>query len=177
MTYNFLPSIELVSYRGTVKEHLKRLGLLEKEAEKKGKILIDTLKLSSFIEFVVNTRYKVNSASKSVLTPFRPCVKEDFTKNGIEESKLNSISYRICPDFKEGNENFKVKNSYQNETERQSFSVDLNKCLGPTCKNDTEIKDFLDVFYFNFYMAHDQVNFQQKKFDIPVKFTSDHFHS
>ena len=59
---------------------------------------------------------------------------------------------RLCPDMEQMAEFLKIKNGYTNSEDRASFSLNIFKCQGTSCKNETEIRDLLQGLMFNIYM-------------------------
>ena len=50
---------------------------------------------------------------------------------------------------------YKIKNGYNNQTERISFAIEVHKCYvnGPEdiCKSPTEIEEVMSMIYFTSY--------------------------
>ena len=90
------------------------------------KLLIDFEQLERYISTRLTIKYKNNGTERFRNIPFQKCKVSDFTKRGlkIEKGKKPFEPNTICPNV-EGFEDFwKVKNSYQNETERVSFNIE-----------------------------------------------------
>lgn len=58
---------------------------------------------------------------------FRQCKHEDYIRNGILDNNLN-IKDRYCPDINAHNPLYKVKNSYINNKNQNSFGITIEKC-------------------------------------------------
>ena len=68
----------------------------------------------------------------------------------------------MCPDLGKDNTNFWVQGKYTDQTFRQSFSVEINACnpqLRSTCKNENEIRRFVESFYFTLYILKPKLMF------------------
>ena len=78
--------------------------------------------------------------------PFRRCTIEDFKKRGLKahEKLLNQYTKRFCPELGSGNDEYQVKNLYDNENERVSFSVEIYRCdrSKHSCVPEYKINDF-----------------------------------
>ena len=65
----------------------------------------------------------------------KKCEERDFELKGLNVSKhfeKGGISKRICPDVKSRYDKdtfYKIRNSYTNQTLRNSFSVEIMKCV------------------------------------------------
>ena len=99
----------------------------------------------------------------------RYCEPEDFEDRFVmvDESFAKVISYRLCPDIKSDHKFYQVQNGYTNETQRNSFSVEILTCMNihdekDFCKSTTEIQEFLEVIYFTFYTVKGRVNYHNK---------------
>ena len=91
---------------------------------------IDLDKLYRHVVIEIGFNQRVHGKEKLILRPFRKCKLDDFVKTGIEideDTKL-SILHRLCPDTDEYIDWYKVKNSYSNQTERNSFQITIRKC-------------------------------------------------
>ena len=92
--------------------------------DKKMDINFDELK--RYITTRMTIKYKNNGKSHYRNIPFSKCKREDFIRRGlkIEEGKNPFERNTICPNL-DGVEDFwKLKNSYQNDTERVSFNIE-----------------------------------------------------
>ena len=61
-------------------------------------------------------------------------------EKGEEFKKM--IDSRLCPDIPENSPFYKLKNSYVNQTERNSVSLEIKRCnpkLNKNCKSETLI--------------------------------------
>jgi hypothetical protein len=71
------------------------------------------------------------------------CTKEDFEERGVEQTQT-VITTRLCPHIEDEPMN-KLKNSKENWTIRNSFSIEILKCgKGQKCVDDKEIDWFLN---------------------------------
>lgn len=96
-----------------------------------GLLDVDLKKLSKYAIIELVMEHRVAGISKFTTKGFRKCREEDFDETGIQMSvefrKL--IKYRLCPDTDDGFiNNYKVRNSYTNATDRNSFSITIRKC-------------------------------------------------
>ena len=93
-------------------------------------LLLDYEKLKKYIEFEIIVRERRESQSTYIGYPFAPCTIEDFTSNNYEatEQFQKIIPQRICSKVPADDQNYKIKNSYENETERVSFSIQARVC-------------------------------------------------
>ena len=87
--------------------------------------------LNSFVTMNLDMKASDQMLSTIADLGFRKCREEDFDETGIQMSvefrKL--IKYRLCPDTDDGFiNNYKVRNSYTNATDRNSFSITIRKC-------------------------------------------------
>jgi len=119
------------------------------------------------------------------------CTVEDFTSRGIivdEMSELPKI-VRFCPHVDVNNEPFfKIKNAYNNDKLRNSFSVEILTCFNKKpgyCKSQEELIELLDATFFNFYIISEMIDFridQEEKIPKelegkPPHTSTDYFHS
>jgi hypothetical protein len=94
---------------------------------------------------VLNINVRSTSGSTDIFKNFRPCRREDFTRNKInmtnEEVAIKTIRHRICPDIEKDDKDWEVINGYSNNQYRKSFSIKLLKCNPEygTCKSELEI--------------------------------------
>lgn len=87
----------------------------------------------------------------------------------------------MCPNFGQFRDLLKVKGSYSNNIERQSFSIEIHACnkeYNPNCKEEPEIEQLLKYLYFTMYTVQAKVQFVNQKDPAanPMIF-SDEFHS
>ena len=102
----------------------------------------------------------------------------DFDKlksTETEEEILERVNRRVCPDITSEDLHYMVKNSYSNTTERDSFSIEIRKCLGDHCKNETEINSFLLDFYFTQYVLTRKIRFNSNNYGLEPIQTIDRF--
>ena len=94
---------------------------------------------------------------------------------------ISEFSKRMCPNFEQFQDLLKVKGSYSNNFERQSFSIEIHACnkhYNPNCKEEPEIEQLLKYLYFTMYTVQAKVQFVNQKDPAasPMIF-SDEFHS
>lgn len=80
---------------------------------------------------------------------------------------INNPETRICPDMDRiKKSDWVVKGSYEEQANRTSFSTFIQICSeGPNCKNQTETKQFLKMFYFTEYLVQRKSNIVNRKMD------------
>jgi hypothetical protein len=85
----------------------------------------------------------------------------------VDEKDKESYEARLCPDVSQMMKHlYRIKNTYGDQKERISFSVEIEKCENkqdPTyCKRDQTMKDFLNNIYFTLYYTQEHVNLKSK---------------
>lgn len=76
----------------------------------------------------------------------------------------------MCPDVSEGEEDYKLKSDYSNQTLRDSVSIQILKCnknINPNCKSSEDSKRLFKRILFNIYVLGDKVNINSGGFDLP----------
>lgn len=110
-----------------------------------GTLDVDLKKLSRYAVIELVMEHRIAGISKFTAKGFRKCREEDFEKTGIQMSAefRKLIKYRLCPDTDNGFiENYKVRNSYTNPTDRNSFSISIRKCnpkIEKICESDYQM--------------------------------------
>lgn len=124
---------------------------------KYGQLDLDLSKLSRYIVPRLKVKTRSNSQSTYVRMDWRKCQVQDFVRMGYQpkEAEYTNIRARLCPDVTKAlEEMYKIKNSYTDQEERISFSIEIEKCSSKTrnfCKKDGTIQAFLNNVYFTLY--------------------------
>lgn len=126
---------------------------------------IDLHKMKDYLEVVVNYKLRINGSHTYVLIPYRHCKYSDFSFD-ISKNAIDPKTF-FCPDITEDSkEFFKTQNLYNNQTLRQSISIEVRRCprqFHSSCKNDHEVEDMLTKFMWNLFVVHDKINFHSTK--------------
>ena len=64
-------------------------------------------------------------------TDFRNCEMQDFHNKRYfpaEKGEMENLQLRLCPSMDVMKDYIQIKNSYTNQTERVSFSIEISKC-------------------------------------------------
>ena len=151
---DFLPNLEIVDYYNS--DPLIKTILTEEG--------VNLNELYKYVEPVVVVRSRNvdfsdhYDSSKRYIYPMRVCTQQDFIQRNfiVNKNFAESVKYRLCPDISEDDENFIIKNLYQDKNERSSFSIQILKCSNSnthshahTCASDTVIQQVFDTLMFN----------------------------
>ena len=96
----------------------------------------------------------------------RYCEDKDYLKHGISIESVHKFGERLCPDFGDDFENYKVDHNFNSKVNQTSFSLQIRMCDyfdDPKCKSKNEIKTFLSFFYCSVYNIKTKVNFDAFK--------------
>ena len=124
--------------------------------------------MENYVSFLLVMRERENAVSRYYKRKMRYCTKEDYTSRGlkVDESFYKVVKNRICPDIDNSVNKYMIKNGYSNETLRNSFSIEVHKCipsLNPNCKSDSEINWFLQSIYFTLFTLTERVSYLNKE--------------
>ena len=77
------------------------------------------------MEMSISVRVRVAGVSSYIHVPYRNCKMKDFKKRGLDlpEEVLKSYENRFCPEFDKYQDQVKIKNLYNDNDKRTSFSV------------------------------------------------------
>ena len=132
-----------------------------------GRTVFNSTKLRNYVDLVISIQVReFNQTDKYIYFGFRNCREEDFTdkKFQVDKDLAKIIPSYFCPNFTEQDlEWYRIKESYINETFRQSMSVEIHECrkdLNPNCKERDDVQQFLHTFMFTFYTLQGQVVFK-----------------
>ena len=91
----------------------------------------------------LKVRTRENGVSTYVRMDWRKCKISDFEQMGVtvNEKDKNSYEARLCPDVSQMLKHlYRIKNTYGDQKERISFSVEIEKCENKLdlsyCKRD-----------------------------------------
>ena len=65
------------------------------------------------------------------MSPLRQCITEDFERKGFfpkNDKYRESMLQRLCPDMEQISEQLKIRNGYNSNNDRISFSIEMHKC-------------------------------------------------
>jgi len=124
---------------------------------------IDLEKLYKHVVLEIGFNHRVHGKEKLISRPFRKCKLEDIVKTGIkiDEDYKVGIESRLCPDTDEFIDWYKVKNSYSNQTERNSFQITIRKCnpkIEKICDSDFKIEQVLNQLVWNLQTIYGQIS-------------------
>lgn len=153
MEENFIPSIVI---RANNQEYARSSEVFEKTQVNKDNLFVNVDKLQQYISIVLNIRHRTLTSNLFYKQRYRQCEKEDYLSNNytVEEDFAQVIKGRLCPHFDGDVDYWKIKNSYSNDTERKSFSLEIRKCMETPknkCKSPNEVQQFLNNVYFTVY--------------------------
>jgi hypothetical protein len=122
--------------------------------------IMDMKKLSKYLDIVIDIRTRTDRGKDDthIFVGYKNCEIKDFTDRKYDPNTdfKKTIPTRLCPSFNEDElKFFSIKNKYTDMDYRRSFSVEMNACnkkITEGCKNDDEIKRFVNSFYFTMYL-------------------------
>ena len=147
----FMPVLEIYP-QGTLSS-IQHLGIFEGNTD-----VFDLSKINEFIEIFAVQRNRDEGREFGFLQNMRPCTTNDFERHRYELDsgetiKINQKRY-LCFDGNVGGQAEKVKfevDDLYNSKNRKAFQINIATCNSRlrTCRNETQIRDFLGLFYFN----------------------------
>ena len=63
-----------------------------------------------------------------MIAEFKNCEKSDFVNNGYEDSISYDVSNLLCPDVEILQDNYTLRNKYENRLDRAGVSIDIISC-------------------------------------------------
>mgnify|MGYP000849781252 CR=1 FL=1 len=84
--------------------------------------LIDMDELNNYVSVIINMEQIENGTRTYHKHPMKICDPDEFNKIGITEG-FSNVKYRICPNITNEEDYYKVKNSFVNMVNRNSFSI------------------------------------------------------
>ena len=91
---------------------------------------IDSEKLATFVVPTINFRQIIDGVTSYISEPMVRCSAKDFEDRGYvfkSENDRIKATFRFCPNW-DKLEFLKVKNSYTDNKERYSFSIEIHQC-------------------------------------------------
>ena len=144
---------------------------------------IDLEQLQNYFLIEVSCNQRTKGKSTFVNYPIKQCSLEDFKK--MENTEFDEgdefhlmIKHRLCPDVPKDSPFYKLKNSYVNETERNSVSFEIKKCdskSNKNCKSDSIIQSLAEQMVFTIYLTYGKLSFTSEISASPIVST-DGFH-
>ena len=131
--YTFYPQIVVMPYSDSDLSALDifQEGFNASSVERLQPLPVDAKKLRKYVIPITNQRNKENNLSENYKTLFRNCKSSDFSDSNLNKypGYQNDLKTSLCPDdFHPKRGNLTLKNDYDNQVDRKSFSIQIRKC-------------------------------------------------